>query len=592
MASPVMESFRKAYGALKDSTTVGLAKVNNGQFKDLDIAIVKATNHVDSPPKERHVRKIFSAVMISCPRADVGYCIYALSRRLAKTRSWIVAVKALIVFHRMLREGDPSFKEQLIHLVSRKGNVFRISNFKDDSNSLAWDCSAWVRAYALFLEERLECLRALHFDIEADRVSKPGAPKVKCKIDMSNAQQILEHLPSLQQLLYRLLCCQPEGLACRNFLIQYAFALVVKESFKVYCSINDGIVNLVDMYFEMPKHEAIKALDIYKRAGRQADQLADFYSFCKTLDLAHTFHFPTLRQPPPSFLATMEEYIKEAPREKMQQNTNEEPETAEEPEEEVKEVETETPGAGVDSQEEIVHVSSTDAKVVDPPPSAVVHEEDDLLGLLRELSPEAKKIEESNALALAIIQPGNDLLSSSSSDNKAPLAESTGWELALVTQPSNMTRPPQVAETKMGGGFDKLLLDSLYDDEASRRQLQMQRAGGYSSGGYPQGNPFDVFAGNTADMAMVPHHHHPQQQMYMQQQQMHNDNNNNNNMMMVMTAAPYNNINNNPYGNIHQQRYYYPHQQQQQQQPMWSTNPFGDPFGYFPTNANGNHTLL
>lgn len=83
-----MKSFKKAYGALKDSTKVGLANFNSEykvihsfviymfshfQFqiifvvfvlinvllvllKDLDIAIVKATNHVEYPPKERHIR--------------------------------------------------------------------------------------------------------------------------------------------------------------------------------------------------------------------------------------------------------------------------------------------------------------------------------------------------------------------------------------------------------------------------------------------------------------------------------------------------------------------------------------------------------
>ncbi|RWW85218.1 hypothetical protein BHE74_00006128 [Ensete ventricosum] len=61
-----MGTWRKAYGALKDSTKVGLAKVNS-EFKDLDIAIVKATNHEECPPKERHVR----------------------SERLSKTHNWM-----------------------------------------------------------------------------------------------------------------------------------------------------------------------------------------------------------------------------------------------------------------------------------------------------------------------------------------------------------------------------------------------------------------------------------------------------------------------------------------------------------------------
>jgi len=46
----------------------------------------------------------------------------------------------------------------------------------------AWDCSAWVRTYALFLEERLECFRVLKYDTEAERLPKsnPGQDKVSC----------------------------------------------------------------------------------------------------------------------------------------------------------------------------------------------------------------------------------------------------------------------------------------------------------------------------------------------------------------------------------------------------------------------------
>ncbi|RVW27510.1 putative clathrin assembly protein [Vitis vinifera] len=76
------KSLRKALGAIKDSTTVGLAKVNS-DYKELDIAIVKATNHVERPAKEKHIRA-------TRPRADVAYCIHALARRLSKTHNWAV----------------------------------------------------------------------------------------------------------------------------------------------------------------------------------------------------------------------------------------------------------------------------------------------------------------------------------------------------------------------------------------------------------------------------------------------------------------------------------------------------------------------
>lgn len=134
------KSFRKIIGSIKDGTKVGIASINS-DYKDLDIAIVKATSHVECPPKEKHVKigggglaAIFLATSSSRPRADVAYCIHALAKRIAKTHTWTVALKSMMVIHRILREGDPTFRDELLNFAHNRGQVLNLSNFKDDSS--------------------------------------------------------------------------------------------------------------------------------------------------------------------------------------------------------------------------------------------------------------------------------------------------------------------------------------------------------------------------------------------------------------------------------------------------------------------------
>ncbi|XP_037468461.1 putative clathrin assembly protein At5g57200 [Triticum dicoccoides] len=490
----MQKSWRKACGAIKDSTTVSLAKVNSGRdhLKDLDVAVVKATSHVERPPKDRHLAKIVGARS----RTEVSHCVHALARRLSNTSNWVVALKALVVIHRALREGDGgAFREELLSHGRRRGHALQMSSFKDDSGHLAWDCSAWVRTYALFLEERLECFAVLRYDVEAERLRAP-APAAEGQTPHTKAQSrtrglgkddLLEQLPALQQLLFRLVGCQPEGAAFGNYLIQYALALVLKESFKIYCAVNDGIINLVDVFFDMSKLDAIKAQDIYRRTGTLAKSLSEFYELCRGLELARNFQFPVLREPPASFLVTMEEYIREAPRaghvanktieyRQLDPTADQEEQPPPEP---PREATTQEPAAEEPmlEPEEEPHPAP---ELNDEPQPTTTTADFDLLGL-HEVSSAAAEIEESNALALAIVAPGGGG-SSASASPAVDMDGSSGWELALVAARTDMSS--RSTEMKLAGGFDGLLLDSLYED-AARRQQQQQAT--YDD---PAGDPF------------------------------------------------------------------------------------------------------
>ncbi|KAF6158113.1 hypothetical protein GIB67_014907 [Kingdonia uniflora] len=501
-------SLRKALGAIKDTTTVNLAKVNS-DYKELDIAIVKATNHVERPAKEKHIRgtikivcclTIFAAVSANRPRADVAYCIHALARRLAKTHNWAVALKTLIVIHRALREVDPTFREELINYGGSRSHMLNMAHFKDDSSPNAWDFSAWVRTYALFLEERLECFRILKYDVETDR------PRTR---DLDTVD-LLEQLPSLQQLLLRVLGCQPQGAAVYNFVIQFALSLVAGESNKIYNAISDGTINMVDKFFEMQRHDAVRALDIYRKAGQQAERLSEFYEICKSLDLGRGERFIKIDQPPASFLTAMEEYVKDAPRASFVRRDQ-------------------VIGDRIAAPKEVLAIEYKKIPEVEagpPPPApepvkveAPILEQPDLLGFSDPI-PDASELDEKNALALAIVPVDNP----SATAGPNPANGSTGWELALVTAPSS--NESTTAASKLGGGLDMLTLDSLYNDAMRQTNHVSHNPWGAGPMGQPgmhqvSHDPFFASNGVAAppSVQMTAMAHHQQAFMFQQQQQ-------------------------------------------------------------------------
>lgn len=148
------------------------------------------------------------------------------------------------------------------------------------------------------------------------------------------------------------------------------------------------------------------------------------------------------------------------------------------------------------------------------------------------------------------------------------------------------------------GGFDTLLLDSLYEDQHARRQLQLQNAG-YGHEEMTVQNPFDhynqldpfatsknIAPPTNVQMAMMAQQQQQQQQqmMFQQQQMMYpqQQQHQHHNMEMVLHQQQ-------PQGQ-------YP-QHPQQLQIMGNHNPFGDPLPVpnYPHNSmhqQGNYNLM
>ncbi|KAF2310628.1 hypothetical protein GH714_015696 [Hevea brasiliensis] len=122
-------TIRKAIGAVKDQTSISIAKVAGNIAPDLEVLVVKVTSHDEDPADER---------------------------RLSKTHDWIVAIKALMLVHRLLVDGHPSFEEEIVYATRRGMRVLNMSDFRDEAHSHSWDHAAFVRFYAMYLDEKVE----------------------------------------------------------------------------------------------------------------------------------------------------------------------------------------------------------------------------------------------------------------------------------------------------------------------------------------------------------------------------------------------------------------------------------------------------
>ncbi|XP_015060075.1 putative clathrin assembly protein At5g35200 [Solanum pennellii] len=488
---------RKAFGALKDSTMVGMAKVNS-EYKKLDVAILKATNHIEVMPKEKHVQTFFNAISCNRPRADVGYCLHTLAKRLAKTHTWQVALKALVVIHRAMREVDISFLQELINYSAHRGHLLNLTHFKDDSSANAWGYSTWIRSYALYLEEYLDCYCLVKFDFQRERK----------RMKELNTPTLIETVPCLQKLLSRLFDCQPKGAAQYNFLIQHALSIVAAESASLYVAIADGMLNLVDKFFEMQRHDAVRALEIYRRAGDQAVKLSEFFEICRNLDFGRGQKYVKIEKPPESFILAMEEYLTDAPKPLMltwkpdddDQNT--------------KVIAVRGSKLEADEEQETEVETKEESNVETPAPPLIP----DLLSF-DEPSEDQSIAPEDNNNALALVISTPDELSNSLS-NSDQSTQPTGWELELVTASTGASIDHN--NLIQGGVLDRSKLDNLYETALARQNIVNEPYNREVSS-----NPFEVadnttqdafYSSGTNDAQMAAMAHYHDYGVFMQQQ--------------------------------------------------------------------------
>lgn len=279
------------------------------------MAITKATSsRFAVPPKEKHVVRLRYAV--SGSSSDASYVANSLLKRLKSAKDWLTALKSLIVIHRLMRETEgTAFMQEIIRAgegdaKGRGGRVLGLDNFMDTTNIEGrFDYSEWVRAYSRYLDESLDVFMSIKWHVDMEKSGQ------KSKLASDPPEELLEEMPAMQRMQRCLINCVPRGQAERDHIVLTSLSLVVRESFKLYKALSEGVINLLDLFFTFDYVNAAKGLSIYRETVSSSEALSGFYSSLKAVDaIDGGLELPQLELPSGELLESMETYAKQAPR--------------------------------------------------------------------------------------------------------------------------------------------------------------------------------------------------------------------------------------------------------------------------------------
>uniref|UniRef100_A0A6Q2ZJ96 Phosphatidylinositol-binding clathrin assembly protein n=1 Tax=Esox lucius TaxID=8010 RepID=A0A6Q2ZJ96_ESOLU len=258
-------------------------------------AVCKATTHEVSGPKKKHLDYLIhctNEMNVSVPQlADT------LFERTANS-SWVVVFKALITTHHLMMYGN----ERLIQYLASRNTLFNLNNFLDKGALQGYDMSTFVRRYSRYLNEKAMSYRLVAVDFTKMKRGIDGVMRTM------NIEKLIKTLPIIQNQLDALLDFQANPNELTNGVINAAFMLLFKDSIRLFAAYNEGVINLLEKYFDMKKGQCKEALDIYKKFLYRMTKLSEFLRVAEQVGIDQG-DIPDLSQAPSSLLEALEQHL-------------------------------------------------------------------------------------------------------------------------------------------------------------------------------------------------------------------------------------------------------------------------------------------
>ncbi|XP_045433640.1 phosphatidylinositol-binding clathrin assembly protein isoform X7 [Pipistrellus kuhlii] len=224
--------------------------------------------------------------------------------------SWVVVFKSLITTHHLMVYGN----ERFIQYLASRNTLFNLSNFLDKSGLQGYDMSTFIRRYSRYLNEKAVSYRQVAFDFTKVKRGADGVMRTMI------TEKLLKTVPIIQNQMDALLDFNVNSNELTNGVINAAFMLLFKDAIRLFAAYNEGIINLLEKYFDMKKNQCKEGLDIYKKFLTRMTRISEFLKVAEQVGIDRG-DIPDLSQAPSSLLDALEQHLASLEGKKIKDST-------------------------------------------------------------------------------------------------------------------------------------------------------------------------------------------------------------------------------------------------------------------------------
>lgn len=249
------------------------------------IKLIKGATKIKiAPPKEKYTVPLLNAIDNETDFIDI---INELSDRInSNKQQWSIIFKSLIVIHMIIQE-NPILSLNYLNENTKFFNNLHSNIFNKKNKWAVSDLNA-LKKYSDYLE-----FRSNEWDIIRNFNSN------------SNSNDLLEYVQSLERQVLKLLKNKYSQLDLNTDLFSFTFKLLVKDLLLLYNKLNEGVIKLLESFFDLSYKDAEITLALYKRFVDVTEAVVNYLRVAKAIGL----NIPVIKHITTRLIRSLEDHL-------------------------------------------------------------------------------------------------------------------------------------------------------------------------------------------------------------------------------------------------------------------------------------------